>query len=57
MDGRGSPDIVIDVDEDGVPAGIDIDSFASEIVDPTSLEAQHPILRLARVRRHEKRSG
>jgi hypothetical protein len=57
VDGRGSPDIVIDVDEDGVPAGIDIDSFASEIVDPTSLEAQHPILGLARVRRHEKRGG
>jgi hypothetical protein len=40
--GRGH-DIVIDVDSDGVPVGIDIDSFASRIVDITKLEAEGPI--------------
>lgn len=47
--GRGSRDIVIDLDGDGVPVGIDIDSFASEIVDLTKLEAEGPIFGLTRV--------
>jgi uncharacterized protein YuzE len=46
--GRGSRDIVIDVDGDGVPVGIDIDSFASEIVDLAKLEAEGPIFGLSR---------
>ncbi len=46
--GWGSRDIVIDVDGDGVPVGIDIDSFASEIVDVTKLEAEGPIFGLSR---------
>src|SRR5215210_6934773 len=45
--GWGSRDIVIDVD--GVPVGIDIDSFASEIVDLNKLEAEGPVFGLARV--------
>ena len=49
MVGWGSRDIVIDVDRDGVPVGIDIDSFASEFVDLTKLEAEGPIFGLARV--------
>ena len=55
--GWGSRDIVIDVDGDGVPVGIDIDSFASEIVDLTKLEAEGPIFELARAGRPEKRVG
>jgi hypothetical protein len=47
--GRGSRDIVIDVDGDGVPVGIDIDNFASEIVDLTKLEAEGPVFGLGRV--------
>jgi uncharacterized protein YuzE len=47
--GQGNRDIVIDADGDGVPVGIDIDSFASEIVDLTKLEAEGPIFGLARV--------
>lgn len=48
--GRGDRDIVIDVDGDGVPVGIDIDSFASEIVDITKLEAEGPVFGLARTK-------
>jgi uncharacterized protein YuzE len=55
--GRGSRDIVIDVDGDGVPIGIDIDSFASEIVDLTMLEAEGPIFGLGRVGGPESRVG
>ncbi len=47
--GWGDRDIVIEVDDDGVPVGIDIDSFASEIVDITKLEAEGPIFGLARL--------
>jgi len=35
--GGGDHDIVIDVDGDGMPVGIDIDSFASRIADITTL--------------------
>jgi uncharacterized protein YuzE len=38
--GWGDHDIVIDVDEEGVPVGIDIHSIASRIVDLTKLEAE-----------------
>ena len=38
--GWGEHDIVVDVDGDGAPVGIDIDSFASGIVDLTKLEAE-----------------
>jgi hypothetical protein len=41
--GWGDYDIVIDVDGERVPVGIDIDSFASRIVDITRLEIQRPI--------------
>jgi hypothetical protein len=50
-------DIVIDVDGDGVPVGIDFDSFASEIVDLTKLEAEGPVFGLARVGGPESRIG
>src|SRR5215211_385572 len=46
--GWGDHDIVIDVDEEGVPVGIDIPSFASRIVDLTKLEAEGPIFGLVR---------
>lgn len=48
--GWGDRDIVIDVDGDGVPVGIDIDSFASEIMDITKLEAEGPIFGLVRAK-------
>jgi uncharacterized protein YuzE len=41
--------VAVDVDDNGVPVGIDIDSFASEIVDLTKLEVEGPIFGLARV--------
>ena len=53
--GWGSRDIVIDVDGDGVPVGID--SFASEIVDLTKLETEGPIFGLSRVGGPEGRVG
>jgi hypothetical protein len=55
--GWGDRDVVIDVDGDGVPVGIDIDSFASEIVDLTKLEVEGPIFGLARVGGPERRVG
>ena len=55
--GRGDRDIVIDVDGDGVPVGIDIDSFASEIVDIAKLEVAGPIFGLARAEGSERRVG
>ena len=57
MVGRGDRDIVVDVDGDGVPVGIDIDSFVSEIVDLTKLEAEGPIFGLACVGGPERRVG
>ncbi len=39
---------MIDGDEEGVPAGIDIHSIASRIVDLTKLEAEGPISGLVR---------
>lgn len=53
--GQGARDIVIDVDGDGVPVGIDIDSFASEIVDVTKLEAEGPIFGVVRAEPGERR--
>lgn len=55
--GRGDLDIVEGVDADGVPVGIDMDSFASEIVDLTKLEAEGPIFGLSRVGVPERRVG
>ena len=55
--GWGDRDIVIDVDGDGVPVGIDIDSFASEIVDITKLEAEGPVFDLTRGRNRGRRVG
>jgi uncharacterized protein YuzE len=55
--GWGDHDIVIDVDGDGVPVGIDIDSFASKIVDITKLEAEGPVFGLVRAGNREKRVG
>ena len=51
MVGWGDHDIVIDIDGDGVPVGIDIDSFASNIVDITKMEAEGPVFGLVRVKR------
>jgi uncharacterized protein YuzE len=48
-------DVVIDVDGNGVP--VDTDSFASEIVDLTKLEAEGPIFGLARVGGPDRRVG
>lgn len=53
--GWGEHDIVIDVDGDGVPVGIDIDSFASSIVDLTKLEAKGPVFGLTRPESSERR--
>ena len=41
-----SEGMVIDVDKDGRPVGIDVHSFASEIFDLTKLEAEGPIFGL-----------
>ncbi|MCA1717129.1 MAG: hypothetical protein LC781_09905 [Actinobacteria bacterium] len=49
--GEGDRELVIDVDADGVLVGIDIHSFASEIVDITKLEAEGPIFGLVRAER------
>lgn len=54
--GWGDRDIVIDVDGDGTPVGIDIDSFASEIVDLSRLEAEGPIFGLVRAKSPERRA-
>ncbi len=35
-----SEGVVVDVDEDGIPVGIDIDTNASEIVDLSRLEVE-----------------
>lgn len=51
--GWGDRDIVIDVDGDGTPVGIDIDSFASEIVELSKLEAEGPIFGLVRAKNTE----
>lgn len=55
--GEGDRELVIDVDADGVPVGVDIHSFASEIVDITKLEAEGPIFGLARAGSTGKRVG
>jgi uncharacterized protein YuzE len=55
--GWGDHDIVIDVDAQGVPVGIDVHSFASRIVDLTKLEAEGPIFGLVRSGGSEKRVG
>ncbi len=55
MVGWGDHDIVIDMDGDGVPVGIDIDSFASKIVDITKLEAEGPIFGLVRANDTDRR--
>ena len=49
--------MVVDVDGDGVPVGIDIHSFASEIVDITKLEAEGPVFGLARTGNRGRRVG
>jgi len=53
--GWGEHDIVIDVDGDGMPVGIDMDSFASRIADLTKLEVQGPIFGLSRSGDSERR--
>jgi len=55
--GWGDHDIVIDVDVEGVPVGIDVHSFASRIVDLTKLEAEGPIFGLVRSGSTESRVG
>jgi hypothetical protein len=51
--GWGDHDIVIDVDSDGAPVGID--SFASRIVDITKLETEGPIFGMGPSKGPEKR--
>lgn len=46
--GWGDHEIVIDVDEEGVPVSIYIHSIASRIVDLTKLEAESPLFGLVR---------
>src|SRR5215204_2622475 len=53
----GNHDIVIDVDGEGVPVGIDIHSFASRIVDLTTLEAEGPIFGLVRQGDSDRRAS
>lgn len=53
--GWGGHDIVIDVDGEGIPVGIDIDSFASRIADITKLEVQGPLFGLVRSGDSERR--
>jgi uncharacterized protein YuzE len=55
--GEGDRELVIDVDAAGVPVGIDIHSFASEIVDLTKLEAEGPIFGLVRTGSHGRQVG
>lgn len=55
--GEGNRELVVDVDSDGVPVGIDIHSFASEIVDITKLEAEGPVFGLARAGNRGRRVG
>ena len=55
--GWGDHDIVIDVDADGLPVGLDIHGFASSIVDLTKLEAEGPIFGLTRSGNPERRVG
>lgn len=56
--GFGERDIVIDLDGNGVPVGIDIDSFASEIVDLSRIEAEGPIFGLhARGKEQDRQAG
>ena len=55
--GEGHRELVIDVDGHGVPVGIDIHSFASEVVDITKLEAEGPIFGLVRAKGPERRVG
>ena len=52
--GWGSRDIVIGVDGYGVPVGIDIGRFASEIVDLSKLEAEGPIFGVVRGGRRDR---
>jgi uncharacterized protein YuzE len=53
--GWGDHDIVVDVDAEGVPVGIDVHSFASRIADLTKLEAEGPIFGLVRSGNPERR--
>jgi uncharacterized protein YuzE len=53
--GWGDHDIVVDVDAEGAPVGIDVHSFASRIVDLTKLEAEGPIFGLVRSGNPERR--
>jgi hypothetical protein len=55
--GWGDHDIVIDVDSEGVPVGIDVHSFASRVVDLTKLEAEGSIFGLVRSGGSERRVG
>lgn len=55
--GSGEYDIVIDLDADGVPVGIDIDSFAFRIVDITKLEVEGPVFGIVRSPNSERRVG
>jgi uncharacterized protein YuzE len=53
--GWGDHDIVVDVDAEGVPVGIDVHTLASKIVDLTKLEAEGPVFGLVRSGNPERR--
>jgi uncharacterized protein YuzE len=55
--GWGGHDIVIDVDGEGVPVGIDVHSFASRVVDLTKVEAEGPIFGLVHSGSSERQVG
>ena len=55
--GFGERDIVVDLDPDGTPVGIDIDSFASEIVDLSRLEAAGPVFGMVSADNPKRRVG
>lgn len=53
--GSRERDIVVDLDPDGTPVGIDIDSFASQIVDLSRLEAAGPVFGMVSAEDPQKR--
>lgn len=55
MVGFGERDIIVELDPDGTPVGIDIDSFASQILDLSRLEAQGPVFGMVSAEAPKKR--
>lgn len=49
--------MVVDMDEEGIPVGIDIYQDASKIMDLSKLEAEGPVFGLVRTESAERRVG